>query len=340
MNKNFENNIVLTSQNPEAFLTFDYDGTNVSIEPSINIDSNLLYINGWTSQTLNDSSTSGVVLSLATNGATFHLFTDSKEDFDYNLHLDTTSIGPWDVSVFNRPFLLDPDDFNQYETAESLIDDEASYLLMRTNPKYSGNVKLMIDTSDNLYLDTFKVSDILSNKKYRKQKVSGNSYLSGDIRRVFESLPAGEIFKVDSENTLDLTHPKTEYYDQYNQTYSYGSRILVDELYDPEYSILAPLWINSKLPDYFVAFRMDGVFNESTYDGSPNLDSLANEYLINGELIESWNLKENQPVGKYLYNHLEELLKVETPVNLSLNEYDPNTWQGMTVDKGIIAGRS
>lgn len=466
MGKNFENNIVLTSQNPEAFLVFDYEGVNKFLEPSINLADNLLYINGWRAQTINDASSAGLNLTSATSVAPFHLYTNSKEDFDYNISFissqDEVLLTSWDnsnwngqgggtgpnvsgrdadfgdyfesntfnvvggssldfvmdmstlfgilvipefiiyengtpdtstvytlssgvntfsinvsdnttsvflrlyednpggsvvqfdcdcsvfgssfdiidVSVFNRPFLLSAEDFNQYETGEALVEGEASYLLLRTNPKYSGNIKLVMDVSDNIYLDTFKVSDILSNKKYRKQRVSGSSYLSGDIRTVFGSLPSGEIFRVDDQNTLDLTHPKTVYSDQYNMEYSYGSRIFIDELYEEEYAMLAPLWINSKLPDYFAIFRLDSIYNPETYQISPDLDSLANDFIINGNLIESWNLKENQPIGKYLNNHLEELLNVESPVNLSLNEYDPNTWTGMTVDKGIIAGRS
>ena len=488
MIKYFEDNVVLTSQTPEAYLVMEYEtGDSAGIvDPSTNLDSVDLYINGWDATTLYPSymdpslldASAGVEFGPGKN-AVFHLFTDSIEDFDYDLKLSYKYFGPgptgfaswthsigwtpsptffgtppinispsgvggfgdwiqsnsfsvtggdrldvsvlyshqsgptdpnmtftiwedpgviihnflpststgsewidasiildplttsvkfifdtlsgagnyqfgatnwkvetvgdqniiYDVSVYNRPFLLDTTEFNTFENVSPLVDNEASYLLLRTNPKYSGNVKLMIDVSENMYLDTFKVSDILSNKKYRRQAVSGNSFLSGDIRRVFSSLPAGEIFKVAATDTLNISNPKTEYFDQYNTRYSYGARILVDELYPEEYSMLAPLWINNKLPDHFAIFRLPGNFNEETYDGEP-LDELAYKFITNGELIESWNMKSNVPLGNYLYNHLSELLKVESPVNLSLNEYDPNTWNGMTVDKGIIAGRS
>jgi len=352
MIKNFEQNIVLTSQNPEAYLTFKWETGDASgvIDVSININASDLYINGWDAQTLYPSmadpslaDTSAGLNFEENNLASFHLFTDSLEDFEYDLKfILSPTVGSdviYDVSIYNRPFLLDANEFNTYDTFNSLVDNEASYLLLRTNPKYSGNVKLMIDVSENMYLDTFKVSDILSNKKYRRQTVSGNSFLSGDIRRVFSSLPKGEIFRVAGSDTLNISNPKTEYYDQYNTRYNYGAKILIDELYPEEYAILAPLWINSKIPDYFSVFRLPGNFNSETYDGA-DLSNLAYDFITNSDLIESWNLKADAPIGTYLNNHLTELLKVQSPVNLSLNEYDANTWNGIAVDKGIIAGRS
>ena len=34
----------------------------------------------------------------------------------------------------------------------------SSFMLMRTNPKLTGNIKLVVSADDKLYLDTFKVS--------------------------------------------------------------------------------------------------------------------------------------------------------------------------------------
>jgi len=251
----------------------------------------------------------------------------------------TSLISTLDISILNRPFIIGTNDINIYNPYDPLLDNEASYLLLRTNPKFSGNIKLIVDSSNNMYLDTFKVSDILSNKKYRKQRVSGNSVLSSDIRNTFNTLPIGEVYRLDSEDTLNIAVPKTNLYDQYNTTYSYGSRFLEDDLYDDEYSILAPLWINSRLPDHFVVFRLDGTYNPETYVPSQSLDDLANKYVSEGDLIKSWSLKPDQPLGTYLNTHLQELLKIRSPLFLSLGE-DPNTWYGIAIDKGIITGRS
>ena len=38
--------------------------------------------------------------------------------------------------------------------------DEASYSLVRTNPKLTANVKLVVDSSDNIYLESFNANTI------------------------------------------------------------------------------------------------------------------------------------------------------------------------------------
>jgi hypothetical protein len=254
----------------------------------------------------------------------------------------------YDVSILNRPYIVSSDSVNTFETSNVQAEGDTSYLILRTNPKFSGNIKLTIDPSNLMYLDTFKVSDVLSNKLYRHQKISSNSVFSGDIRRVFSSMPLGEMYRLDAENTLDIAIPKTDLWEQYNLNYSYGARLFLDELYPEDYSMLAPLWINNTLPDYFAIFRIPGVFNEESYpEGEDEIDysDLAQKFLEEGQLMESWGIKEGSPLGNYLRNHLSELSQVISPMFLSLSDPglkdpDPNTWYGIAIDKGIITGRS
>lgn len=354
--KQFNNTAILTSKNPEAFLNFIFDETEQWICPSCNIGEGILYVNGLDINRYEVSLGFALTLTSLTDVASFHIFASLNSSFDANLTFniyDTNVFDPIpvpietiDVSIKNRPFIVEEGVINTYTNEDLLIDDEASYMLMRTNPKFTGNIKLVVDTSNCLYLDTFKVSDILSNKKYRHQVVSGNSTLAGDIRNVFSTLPLGELYRVDVENTLEIGIPKTDYKDQYNLTYNYGARLILDELYPEDNGLLAPLWINSKLPDYFAVFRLDGVYNPSTYTGS-SLDDLAFKYLEDSDLIRSWSLKPEAPLGKYLATHMSDVVKIQAPVFLSLTnpnlikaESDPNTWYGIAVDKGIVTGRS
>ena len=346
MKYNFENNIILTSQNPGAFLTFyDPSPNSIYIDVSAGDGDGNLYVNGL-DIAKHDVSNFILTLSEDTSIAPFHIYSTSTGDFEYNMQFNAFGaenaadlFQTIDVSIVNRPFLVGQE-INAYETGKVLVENESSYLLLRTNPKYSGNIKLVIDGSNNLFLDTIKVSEILSNKKYRKQKVSGKSFLSGDISRVFKSLPQGEMFKIGNGDALNISKPKTNYSDQYDTIYNYGAQFLSDELYPEKNSIMAPLWINLKLPDYFVVFRLSGAYNEETYGISNSINDLAKKYITNSDIIKTWSLKETSPLGIYLNNHLSELSNTESPVTLSLNEYDANTWNGIVIDKGIIAGRS
>jgi hypothetical protein len=266
----------------------------------------------------------------------------------FSADLDIFQSRSIDVSVLNRPYIVSSESVNLSETSNVQVEGDISYMLLRTNPKFSGNIKLTIDPSNYLYLDTFKVSDILTNKLYRRQRVSANSVFSGDIRKIFSSMPLGEMYKLDAANTLDIAIPKTDFFDQYNLNYNYGARLFEDELYEEDYALLAPLWINNKLPDYFAIFRIPGVINEETYPApgeEEDLSGLADKFFREGELMESWGIKEGAPLGTYLRNHLKELSQVISPMFLSLSDPnlkdpDPNTWYGIAIDKGIITGRS
>lgn len=350
--KQFNNTAILTSKNPEAFLNYTHDSSDYWIIPYCDISEGYLYVNGIDVTKYEVSLGYALVLDSTFNVASFHIYTPKNNKFDATLTFDMfdsaglTSGYSEDVSVLNRPFIISTGAISSYTNDDLLVDDEASYMLMRTNPKFTGNIVINVDCSNNIFLDTIKVSDILSNKKYRHQQISANSVLSSDIRNVFSSMPLGELYRVDVDDTLNIAIPKTEYKNQYNTTYNYGARLLRDELYVEDNGVLAPLWINSKLPDYFAIFRLDGVYNKETYDGSA-LTYLAEKYLEESSLIKSWSFKPETPLGKYLQTHLNDSVRIQAPLFLSLTdpdlkdaESDPNTWYGVAVDKGVLTGRS
>jgi len=353
MIKYFNNTAILTSKNPEAFLNFYFTGTDYWIVPNASIGTKVLYVNGLDINTYSPSIGYALKLDSINNVASFHVYANTNSLFDTNLVFKVydnsallTDVSTHDVSILNRPYIVSSGIVNSYNNQDLLVDDEASYMLVRTNPKFTGNIKLRINEKNEMFLDTFKVSDILSNKKYRKQAVSGNSVLSSDIRNTFQTLPLGELYRVDVDNTLSIAIPKTDYKNQYNTTYNYGAYLIKDELYTEDNGLLAPIWINSKLPDYFAILRLDGVYNPETYDGSA-LTDLAFKYLEQSDIVKSWSMQPGTPLGKYLNTHLKDLIQIQAPVFLSLTdpdiaiaESDPNTWYGIAVDKGVLTGRS
>lgn len=355
--KLFNQSAILTSKNPESFISFVHTGVPSSqhwIIPDIStVERGLLYVNGLDINDYTGTPSLGYALELnsTNNVASFHIYTPSNNRFSenlvfkiYNSNTLSTIANTEFINIKNRPYTIETNSINTFESENILVNDEASYMLLRTNPKYTGNIILYVDSSENLYLDTFKVSDILSNKKYRKQRVSSESIFSSDIRNVFSTLPLGELYRVDVDNTLSIGIPKTDLENQFITTYNYGAKLLKDELYIEDNGILAPLWINSIIPHYFAIFRLDGPYNIETYDGS-SLTNLAFKYLNESTLIKSWSLKEYSPLGKYLSTHMEDIIKIQAPLFLSLSnpnaiESDPNTWYGVAVDKGVVTGRS
>ncbi len=58
---------------------------------------------------------------------------------------------------------------------------QTSFGLLRTNPKLTTNVKLVVDTADVLYLESFSATQELSKSKYKGFKVSSNSNYYFDL---------------------------------------------------------------------------------------------------------------------------------------------------------------
>ena len=349
--KYFNNIAILTTKNPEAFLNFSFDADNYWILPDCSVDPGFLYVNGIDITEHEVSLGYCLLLDATNNYASFHVYSPINYNFDVSLNFTfydsddlTSDVSSHTIQILNRPYIISENTLNPYNNDDYVIDDQASYLVLRTNPKFTGNIVLNVDASDNMYFDTFKVSDILSNKLYRRQQVSANSVLSSDVRNVYSSMPLGELYRVEAENTLNISTPKTELEKQFYTTYNYGARLLKDELYKEDNALLAPLWINSKLPDYFTVLRLDGVYNPESYDEDDETD-LAFKYLEESDIIKTWSLKPDAPLGKYLKTHLNDLIKLQSPLFLSLtdpgqNESDPNTWYGIAVDKGVLTGRS
>ena len=95
--------------------------------------------------------------------------------------------------------------------ANIIGDDTGSFMVLRTNPKLTGNIKLVVTEDYKLYLDTFKVSSasILNERKYRHQSVAANGNYAHDVKTIFSDLPKGVLYNVHSDAYL----PHKNYYD-------------------------------------------------------------------------------------------------------------------------------
>ena len=62
--------------------------------------------------------------------------------------------------------------------------DKASYSLVRTNPKLTGNVKLVSNGND-LYLESFNANSQLSSATFKAFKVDGSSTYDKDVFKFF-----------------------------------------------------------------------------------------------------------------------------------------------------------
>lgn len=225
-----------------------------------------------------------------------------------------------------------------------------SSMLLRANPKLSGNVKLVVDTDYKLYLDTFKANSALNNKNFRKYPISSEGNYPRDIKKVFKNIPIKNLFGL-PENSLKAHKVYNDYKDQYETMYEYGAETNTDSLYSENMKILAPLHIGNDIPEFFAIFRYDDVFNEETYSGKDINDIEKFKTLIkDSKVIKTYDLRTTTSIGQYLNNYKNMLSNygqcylqfIEQDYNQNSPYYRQgnNIWKGISVERGILVNQS
>lgn len=226
-----------------------------------------------------------------------------------------------------------------------------SYMLLRTNPKLSGNIKLVCDSSYHLYLDTFKVSNILNNRIYRKYPVSADGNYAHDVMTVFSSLPDGELFKLPADS-LNPHKFYNDYRHQYLTEYEYGAETNTDNLYPENMKILAPMHIGKNIPDFFCVFRYEGTHNEESYRNIAFDDKEKFITLLkDSKVVKTFDLRTYTSIGQYLNRYRDSINDflygscymqfIEQDNDLYGENYRQgnNSWKGIDVKRGIITNK-
>lgn len=226
----------------------------------------------------------------------------------------------------------------------------SSYMLLRTNPKLTGNIKMVIDTDYNLYLDTFKVNAELSNHKFRKYPISNEGNYPRDVKKVFKSIPTSVLFDIPS-NSLDPHKVYTDFNDQYETIYEYGAETNKDNLYSENMKILAPLHLGNNVPEYFAIFKYS-LQNEQDILDKQRIDDIDKfkNLLSDSEIIITYDLRTHTSIGQYLHNYQEMLTNYgQCYLQFIEQDYDKNStayrqgtniWKGVSVKRGILTDQS
>ena len=129
-----------------------------------------------------------------------------------------------------------------------------SFQLIRTNPRISGNIKITVDSEGRVWLNTIDANKQLADSRFKKFRVGAGSYAI-DLRRFVSTLPPDVLFAV--HNDVDPLTISKSFKGQYDFFYNAGASLMVSSFYDEPYSYFAPLWLDDRLPNYFVIFRVD-----------------------------------------------------------------------------------
>jgi hypothetical protein len=235
----------------------------------------------------------------------------------------------------------------------SRILKRTSFGLLRTNPKLTTNIKIIADSKNKVYLESFDADPLLSKSIYKGFEVTGGSY-SRDLRRFYtqgSTLPKSIAYTLFEED--DSTDVKNRYNNQYDFTYGMGMQPKNSRLYTEEFSILSPLWIEKdNIPDYFLVFKLDGPVTVNTNDPNiapigtnldldPGLNSLVvdpsqffENYLKGSKIIKTFDLTYKTEIGSYIRRHAEDPLFPESSIYISFDKNNLSYWQGISYDEG------
>lgn len=205
--------------------------------------------------------------------------------------------------------------------------DKTSFGILRTNPKLTSNVKLISDSKDRLYLESFSANDELSKSKYKAYKVSSRGDYYFDLYSFYNqgSLTSNEIafelFQRDNTNSI-----KELYGLQFDQFYGYGAEPKNSRLYDEEFSLFAPLWLEpSNIPDYFIICRIEdpvsvntknstSEYDQTIYDQIVNPKNFVDNILSKSTIIKSFDLTNQSNLGRYIRKHASNVKFPESAI--------------------------
>ena len=134
---------------------------------------------------------------------------------------------------------------------------KSSFSLLKTNPKLTGNVKLVVDSKDNIFIETIDGSIELSRNKYKGKKLDVNNSWANDVYGLFTNgnIPKSLFYSV--QNDEQFFSIKNDFSRQYYNNYQQGAYPKISKLYDEQIAYFVPTWFEpNNIPEYFAILKV------------------------------------------------------------------------------------
>ena len=162
------------------------------------------------------------------------------------------------------------------------IDREKTLLINQSNPKLTGNIKIVVEDDKNFWFSSFDDVVELDEIRFKKLRPGLNSNYAFDTGRFFRQL---------------VLEKSTIWENSNLEQFKAGPEINKNLLFKKKYKYLAPLWIaNQKIPEYFIIFKTQSPFSEQY---KSDFVGFMNTTLINSEIMYVYDIK-NSSLGSYL----------------------------------------
>lgn len=157
-----------------------------------------------------------------------------------------------------------------------------TFSVSTTNVRLTGNIKIVVDTDDKLFVESINSTEQLSRTTYKGYEWSEQLSYGTNIRNFCSRFTnIDSIYDVKNEQNVSVTDKLSE---QYHQLYHFGAYSEESQLVNENFRFFAPIHIGSdmtELPDKFIVLKMSG-------------DKPANEtdadWFNNGKLVHCFDL--------------------------------------------------
>jgi len=199
------------------------------------------------------------------------------------------------------------------------IYDASSYMLLRTNPILTTNVKLVYDdTCDDVYMSAYRTGKTLSEGKYQKFHINADSsFYNEDIRRFWNQgkveLPREVVYK--GNQVVKDTSFINDASIQFERMYTSKAY----RMNDGKFAAESTIYLKKQLPDYIVIFKMKGPTTLAHNEKGELVEPVSYDFVKSMEIVKTIDITENTRFGRYIRRYVNQEEFYDSPFLLNGN---------------------
>ena len=242
-----------------------------------------------------------------------------------------------DANTFTLDSINDADVINRslpnFNLEKNYELDNLSKPLLRTNPKLSTNAKLVVNSTDAMYIESIDATKELASVEYKKWPVNKLGKWSYDLAKFFNNNKTPSDIVYFSKSRFSDFTVQESFEKQIEEDYHYGTTYNYSKLHNEDFRMLAPIWLDKNIPSNFVIFRVSDPAAVLDFDTQSNFNNI-NEILKNSELIKTFDLTRDSNIGTYLRNHVQSELFPSNPISVNFSENERTNFNGIDLVRG------
>ncbi len=220
-----------------------------------------------------------------------------------------------------------------FDAIDNKIDD-LSFGLLRTNPKLTTNVKLVVNSAGSLYMDSISSNSSLSDTTFKSRPINHTGKYSNDVASFYGlKTPSAIKYETLRENS-DLS-VYGDYSKQYETQYQYGAYFNSSKIYPEQYRFFAPIWLEKNTPAHFIIYRVEGTDFDKDMDNSAiSQNERVIQLLKNATIVKTFDLSINSKIGTYLNSHVSDVKFPKAAITQNFDVNQPIVFNGIDVVNG------